>query len=292
MQTRRKNFIICVFIGILVIVAAVFVIIFCQKTDDATAEELIEFNKIDNVLKKQETVYIEMSNVADNKEMAYIEYNDGSANICTTGSNAKVSWKSYLYNGCDFIAFPDDDIYSLCGGTKITLSACDIFASKMLIIEHSNAEQKGLEKEKDGYVLTYEEIIEENNKKDIIKYIFCFDNEFYCTSIEEVKGGVRTVTKFEYGVKKNYFDCLKGIDTSKTVEVSITDVNSPDYKAKTYSVPYGTKILTQAYSEAKLYLDSGCTEVYETESYASLFIKAKKPVNENLELYLLVESDN
>ena len=45
MQTRRKNFIICVFIGILVIVAAVFVIIFCQKTDDATAEELIEFNK-------------------------------------------------------------------------------------------------------------------------------------------------------------------------------------------------------------------------------------------------------
>ena len=42
---------------------------------------------------------------------------------------------------------------------------------------------------------------------------------------EEVKGGVRTVTKFEYGVKKNYFDCLKGIDTSKTVEVSITDVN-------------------------------------------------------------------
>ena len=65
MQTRRKNFIICVFIGILVIVAAVFVIIFCQKTDDATAEELIEFNKIDNVLKKQETVYIEMSNVAE-----------------------------------------------------------------------------------------------------------------------------------------------------------------------------------------------------------------------------------
>lgn len=85
---------------------------------------------------------------------------------------------------------------------------------------------------------------------------------------------------------------FKGIDTSKTVEVSITDVNSPDYKAKTYSVPYGTKILTQAYSEAKLYLDSGCTEVYETESYGSLFIKAKKPVNENLELYLLVESDN
>ena len=44
--------------------------------------------------------------------------------------------------------------------------------------------------------------------------------------------------------------------------------------------------------KAKLYLDSGCTEVYETESYGSLFIKAKKPVNENLELYLLVESDN
>lgn len=53
-----------------------------------------------------------------------------------------------------------------------------------------------------------------------------------------------------------------------------------------------TKILTQSYSDAKLYLDSGCTEVYETESYGSLFIKAKKTVNENLELYLLVESDN
>lgn len=292
MKNSSKKVIVLVSLLAVIIIAIVLSVCFITKSGTPTAEELIKFNKIDNVLKKQETVYIEMSNVAGNKEMAYIEYNDGSANICTTGSNAKVSWKSYLYNGCDFIAFPDDDIYSLCGGTKITLSACDIFASKMLIIEHSNAEQKGLEKEKDGYVLTYEEIIEENNKKDIIKYIFCFDNEFYCTSIEEVKGGVRTVTKFEYGVKKNYFDCLKGIDTSKKVEVSITDINSPDYKAKTYSVPYGTKILTQAYSEAKLYLDSGCTEVYETESYGSFFIKAKKPVNENLELYLLVEGDN
>lgn len=292
MKNSSKKVIVLVSLLAVIIIATVLSVCFITKSGTPTAEELIEFNNIDNVLKKQETVYIEKSNVAGNKEMAYIEYNDGSANICTTGSNAKVSWKSYLYDGCDFIAFSDDDIYSLCGGMKITLSACDAFASKMLIIEHSKAEQKGLEKEKDGYVLTYEEIIEENNKKDIIKYIFYFDSEFYCTSIEELKSGVRTMTKFEYGVKKDYFDCLKGIDTSKKVEVSITDINSPDYKAKTYSVPYGTKILTQAYSEAKLYLDSGCTEVYETESYGSLFIKAKKPVNENLELYLLVESDN
>ena len=40
MQTRRKNFIICVFIGILVIVAAVFVIIFCQKVPGVEIDEL------------------------------------------------------------------------------------------------------------------------------------------------------------------------------------------------------------------------------------------------------------
>lgn len=285
-QTNKKTKIIIFAIGVLLITSLILVFALLLKSDNITADELISANNFDKLLSKNNTIYIETVDQLGGRDYAYAEYNDGAANFCTSARNASSSWQTYLYNNYKFVVFSDGTLFSVCNKVQPNLSACDIFSSTMLILKHSNAKQSTLEKKDNGYELSYEITTNDNNKTDVIKYTFYFAKNYQCSSIEKLEKGTKTVTSFEYGVEKQYFDCLKNIDTKNTVEINITDVNSADYNTQKYVIPANTKFLIEHNKDATLYLDDGCTQVYDTEPFELPHIKSKVPVNENQNLYL------
>ena len=260
-MSSHKKSIIFISSAVLIIIIALVIVFFCIKSDnETTPDNLINYNNFSNLLKKHDTIYIETADSHENKDTLYIEYNNGSSNIYSTARNAKSSWNIYQHNGYKYISFSDTEIYSLCSLKPMSATDYDLFAFTMLKIEQGNSKQTKFDKTDDGYVLEY----------DDGAFTLTFDKHNRCTSIKETKNNNITTTKFEYNIKKDYFDCLKEIDTKNTVKINITDVNSSNYETKTYTIPAKTKFALEIIPEATFYLDSDCKQVFITEVVRSI----------------------
>lgn len=276
-NSRKKSIIFISSAALLIIIA--FVIVFsCIKSDNTTTpNNLINYNNFNSLLKKHDNIFIEVADSRENKDTLYIEYNNDSPNIYSTARNANSSWNIYQYNGYKYISFSDPEVYSLCSLKPMSATDYDLFAFTMLKIEQGNSKQTKFDKTDDGYVLEY----------DDGAFTLTFDKHNRCTSIKEAKNNNITTIKFEYNTKKDYFDCLKEINTKNTVKINITDVNSSDYETKTYTIPSSTKFALEIIPEATFYLDSNCKQVFSTESYVPPHILSMETVYENLDLYMV-----
>jgi hypothetical protein len=275
----RKKLIILILSVAIIIIIALVAVLFCIKSDNSTTpDDLITYNNFNNLSKNHDTFFIEVTDLYDNKDTLYIENNNDSTNIYSTAKNAESSWNIFQYNGYKYISFSDKEVYSVCSLKPMTATDYDLFSFTMLKIKHSNAKQTKFDKTDDGYVLEY----------DDGAFTFTFDKNNRCTLIKETKNNNITTTKFEYNIKKDYFDCLKNIDTQNTVNINITDVNSSNYETKTYTIPAKTKFILENTPEAILYLDSNCQQVFSTETHTPSLLLSKETVSENLDLYMVV----
>lgn len=290
--SKKKLFLVITIAAVVCVVIAAFFII-RKYTPLPTEEEFINFNSLENILQKKESLYIQQKNILEGQEekvvqICYYEYADGQINMYNWMVGNPI--EDLLYNGFHYRIY-QDRVYAVCEKSAQSFSAMlEIFSNYARYPDSAGTERpkpQKLERNGDEYLLSYSWKTYYDTNINTHDLSFRFAKDWSCKEIKLVEDDMTTIYSFEYGNKKSYFDIAKNMKQTEYIEIDVTNVSEPKRSFGPCKIPLDMYVWIEHITQAELYTDSACTQFYQAAVPVgpNAWI-TEEPVVQDLSLYL------
>ena len=264
-----------------------------KYTNLPSEEELINYNSLENILQKKDSLYIEQKIVMKDKEekigqICYLEYAEGIINKFNSFYHNPI--EDIFYNGYHYRNY-QDTIYAVCEKNALNLSSMiDIFSSCVQYLNSAGAERvkpQKLERNGQGYILSYNWKTSYDTNVFQHELSFRFSKDMACKEIKQVENDSTIIYSFEYGNKKDYFNKVRDIHQNTYIKINVTNISENERSFGPCKIPTGMYVWIEHMTQAELYLDADGIVPYTAATHVgpNAWITAE-PIDQDLSLFL------